>query len=79
MSEEPGDYLPNAKCRKGMTRMREVRVVLTFILTLLLLALGIDGFWGGVSAGQVGAFISLVGAAISFLLLVFSLMEPHKD
>ena len=47
--------------------MRNFRVIFNILLTCWLLAIGIDGFWGGVTASQVGASISLVGAVISFL------------
>ena len=60
--------------------MRNLRVIFNILLTCWLLAIGIDGFWGGATAGQVGAVISLVGGAVSFLLLIVpSCRRPTGD
>ena len=48
------------------------RTLFNIMLTSWLLAIGIDGFYGGVTAGQVGATISLIGGVTSFLLLCVS-------
>ena len=48
------------------------RTLFNIMLTSWLLAIGIDGFYGGIFAGQVGATISLIGGVISFLLLCVS-------
>ena len=60
--------------------MKNFREVFNFFLIIWLLAIGIDGFWGGVTAGQVGSSISLAGAMISFLLLIVSYCRrPPKN
>ena len=54
--------------------------LLNAVLTIWLLAMGIDGFYGGVFAGQLGSNISLAGGIISFLLLCASFSErPPRD
>ena len=55
--------------------MKNVREIFNGVLIVWLLAIGIDGFSGGVTAGKVGATISLLGAAISFIFLIASHLD----
>ena len=64
--------------------MRKLLKIFTILLSSWALAIGIDGFYGGVTAGQVGASISLVGGAIGWLLVIASYFvtspkEKSKD
>lgn len=49
--------------------MRLFKLIVYAILPSWLLVVAIDGFWGGITFGRVGAIISLVGAAIGFILI----------
>ena len=59
---------------------KPVTVMFNILLTSLLLAMGIDGFWGGITAGRTGATLNLIGAGICFLLLIASFSDsPPRD
>lgn len=60
--------------------MRKFKALFSLMLACWLLAIGIDGFYGGVMAGRAGAIVNLIGAAIGFLLLIASFFDrPPRE